>query len=257
MCAWLGSGVTRRGVCVRGTFAIMLMTSLLMTVNLKAQQPPPDDRVPPRSAGGAPGGEGTMAAQAPALGEGPTCTFDATVYDLRLPVGRIGRLDVEALGKSAVSADAFEKALTGLGVAKPMYRVRQSVRLAGDLLTIGTKFPLITNSSRTALGQTVSSYRFENLGAQFSIGGEAGGPGSHELDLSIQVTAISDAGVTSDESAKRPVIRSVTLLHRGAFEPRKPFIVMSVDADAVDKNGNAVAYIARITLGEPESTGKK
>jgi len=52
-------------------------------------------------------------------------------------------------------------------------------------------------------------------------------------------------------------MRSATMVHKGSFQPKKPFVVVSVDAGATDKDGKAVAYIARVIVGEPESRGAR
>jgi hypothetical protein len=47
------------------------------------------------------------------------------------------------------------------------------------------------------------------------------------------------------------------LSHKGPVEARQPFVVVSVDAGSADKDGKAVAYIGRIKIGEPQSSGAK
>ena len=120
---------------------------------------------------------------------------------------------------------------------------------------ISSQVPIVTSNSVTATGHTVSNYSYQNLGAHFSLAGRAGGPASG-LDLNIQLSSASDAGTTVAENVKVPVIRTATLLHKGPFQPQKPFVVVSVDADSPDKDGKAVAYIARIIMGEADSGGK-
>ena len=275
MRAILDPRVSRRSLTARGTIAIVLLLtlSLLPMAAIKAQQAPPDNRGDSqpgriRGSGSAaspttrPGGRlgrggfgGALGMPAPTLGEGPTSTFDATIYDVRVPVDQIGRLDIDALARAAENVDAFEKALAGYGPVKPMYRAHQSVRLTGDTIMISSQVPIVTSNSVTATGHTVSNYSYQNLGAHFSLAGRAGGPAS-ELDLNIQLSSASDAGTTVAENVKVPVIRTATLLHKGPFQPQKPFVVVSVDADSPDKDGKAVAYIARIIMGEADSGGK-
>ncbi len=192
----------------------------------------------------------------PVMGEGPTCTFDATIYDVRLPVDQIGRLDVDALARASETPDAFEKALAQLGTTKPMYRANQSVRLGGDTVNITTQVPIVTSSRMSDKGQAVNSVTYQNVGAMFTVAGKAS-TGSSDLDLSIHVASTSDTGVAVGANVTVPVIRSATLSRKGPFQPHKPFVVMSVDANSVDKEGKAVAYIARITLGDPQPSCAK
>jgi beta-lactamase regulating signal transducer with metallopeptidase domain len=281
MRAILDARLNRRGLTARGTLAMMLLLlcALVPSAVLRAQQAPPLDPPPAnpgRPATGAPGepplgttrpattrpaglpprfggrGFGPGPGGAPTVGEGPTCTFDATVYDVRIPVDKIGKLDVEALAKSAESAEAFEKTLASLGTTKPMYRASQSVRLAGDTITIGSQVPVVTNTRVTDKGQAINTVQYSSVGAVFSLAGKA-----TDLDLGIQVSSASDAGAAVSDKVTAPVMRRVTLSHKGPFQPRKPLVLVSVDGDSPDKEGKAVAYIGRIILGEPQPPAAK
>jgi hypothetical protein len=198
------------------------------------------------------GGFGGPAMAAPAPGEGPTCTLDATLYDVRMPVDQIGRLDVDALAKASETAEAFEKALAALGKAQPMYRANQSVRLSGDTITIGSEMPMVTSSRLTDNGQAINSIQYFSTGANFTLAGKTGGPAGIDLDLGIQVSASSDSGAAITDKVSAPVMRKAVLSHKGPVHPGKPFVVVSVDGGSVDKDGKAVAYIGRITIGEPQ-----
>ena len=277
MRAILDPRVSRRGLSRMGAtgMVLLLMTSLVPMAALKAQQAPPENRGSGPTTrpggfgggggfggrggvrGGFGGGGGAMPAQSPTLGEGPTCTFDATIYDVRVPVDQIGRLDVDALSRAGETAEGFEKALFELGATKPMYRAHQSVRLGGDVVIISSQVPIVTSNTVTANGQTVSSYTYQNVGAHFNVAGRSAGPASSELDLSIQVSSTSDTGTMVGPGVMAPVMRSATRVHKGSFQPKKPFVVVSVDAGATDKDGKAVAYIARVIVGEPESRGAR
>ena len=205
----------------------------------------------PAARGGARGGLGAPSAP-PVSGSGPTCTLDATIYDVRLPVDKIGQLDLDALTRASATAAGFEKALAELGTAQALYRANQAVRLSGDTVTIETQLPYFTNSQITRTGETINSVSYTSAGAMFNIAGKAGAGGRIELDLGIQVAAMSD-GVAISANVKAPIFRTVTLLRKGPVEARQPFVVLSVDAASVDQDGKAVAYIARVTLGAPQA----
>jgi beta-lactamase regulating signal transducer with metallopeptidase domain len=275
----------RRGLTARGGLAIALLLAsvLVPAAVLRAQQAPAQDAPPARGGGpaGSPpttrpspatrpttrpggpaprfGGRGFMGAgpAAPTLGDGPTCTLDATIYDVRIPVDQIGKLDVDALAKAAQTADEFEKALAALGTARPMYRATQSVRLGGDTITIGSEVPIVTNSQMTDKGQMINTVQYQSTGALISVAGKAAGQGGGDVDLNIQVSSAADGGAAISDKVKAPVMRRATLSHKGPFEPRKPFVVVSVDAGSADKDGKAVAYIGRVTLGEPQAPAAK
>ncbi len=207
----------------------------------------------PAARGGGRGGVGFSSPEVPVLGSGPTCTVDATIYDVRLPVDKIGQLDVEALTRASATAAAFEKALAALGESKPLYRANQSVRLKGDTITIAAQTPYVTNSQITNTGQTINSVSYRQIGTIFSIAGKTGAGGGIELDLSIQVAAMSASGTPISTNLNAPMFRTTMMARKGPVEARVPFVVVSVDAANVDGNGKAVAYIARITLGAPQS----
>jgi beta-lactamase regulating signal transducer with metallopeptidase domain len=206
-------------------------------------------------AGGTPFGQSPSAS--PSLGSGPTCTFDATIYDVHLPVDKIGQLDIDALTKASASAADFEKALAQLGSSQPLYRANQSVRLAGDSITIATQTPYVTNSQRTSSGETLNSVAYSQTGAVFSLAGKSDAPGSIDLDLSIELATISEGTTPLNEGVKAVKFRHTKLLHKGAVDPRKPFVVLSIDGASVDADGKAVAYIGRITLGDPQPPAAK
>jgi hypothetical protein len=218
---------------------------------------------PMRGGGGAPaggrlGGRGFGSAVAPALGEGPTCSFDATIYDVRIPVDQIGRLDVEALVKASETAEGFENALKALGPVKPMYRANQAVRLSGDTISIGSEVPIVTSSRQSERGQTMNTIQYQSTGALFSVAGQAAAPGGGlDLDLGIQVSSATESAAVISDTVNASIMRRSTLSHKGPVQPRKPFVVVSVDAGAVDKEGKAVAYIGRITIGEPQAPSGK
>lgn len=290
MRAILDGRLNRRAMTARGSLAaiLLLSTALVPVAVLKAEQAPADEP-PVNNAPASKPREGAAASSAaapatrptsalpgrgrtvepgnrpsprfglgvpvPSVGSGPTCTVDATLYDVRMPLDQIGRLDVGALAKSAESADAFEKALAALGTAKPMYRADQSVRLSGDMINILAQTPIVTNTRVTEKGQTINSVQYRSSGAMFHVAGKAGAPGAGspvDLDLTIDVAVPSSDGVAIANNMKAPLFRNVTLSHKGPVQPGKPFIVVSVDGGAVDADGKAVAYIGRITLGEPQ-----
>ncbi len=211
-----------------------------------------------------------------AVADGPTVSFDATIYDVRIPIDQIGKIDgVVLAAEAAASAADFEKALAKLGTAQPLYRANQSVRLAGDIISIGTQTPYVTNTQVTASGQTINSISYRSTGAIFSLAGKANGspvvltadptrprtftntsgpPGRMELDLSIQVSSLSEGTTAISSTVKAPVFRNATMSHKGIVTANQPFVVISADGATVDNNGKAVAYIARVVVGAPQSS---
>ncbi|MGE5611248.1 MAG: M56 family metallopeptidase [Bacillota bacterium] len=188
-----------------------------------------------------------------APGEGPTCGLDGTVYELRLPPEQIGRIDVAALTRAAATPAALEKALADLGAMKPLYRASQSVRLAGDSITLATSTPVVTASRKTNSGQVINTVQYQQTGAIFSIAGRPGAGGRMEVDLRIELAALGESAAAIMPNMQAPVMRHATLVHKSPVDAGQPFVIVSVDAASLDPAGKAVAYVARITLGAPQS----
>jgi hypothetical protein len=188
----------------------------------------------------------------PALGEGPTCALDATIYRVHLPADQIGRLDLGALNNASDTAEQFEKALAALGPITPLYRAGQSVRLAGDSINIGTETPYVTASRTDNTGRVINQVQYTNTGAIFNIAGRAGAGPKVELDLTVEVSSMTDSGTEIGPGVKAPLHRVAKMSHKGMVEANQPFVIVSVDAASLDAGGKAVAYIARVTLGTPE-----
>ncbi|HEY4329615.1 MAG TPA: M56 family metallopeptidase, partial [Phycisphaerae bacterium] len=264
----------RRALSASGILAIvaLVLAGVVPVASLQGQEN--GTSAPPLAAGGdgaagtrptgSPGrsairgaafGRGPIASSGSAnvsTGEGPTCSLDATIYDVRMPVDKIGQLDLDALTKAAATAGGFEKALAELGTSLPLYRANQSVRLSGDSITIGTQTPYITNTQVSNRGEAINSVSYTSTGAVFNIAGKNAAPGNVELDLSIELSTMSEGATAISNNVKAALFRRTTMSHKGQIVPRQPFVVVSVDAAAVDSNGKAVAYIARITLGVPQ-----
>ncbi|HEX4796688.1 MAG TPA: M56 family metallopeptidase [Humisphaera sp.] len=287
MRAILDVSVSRRGTSARyrALMVVLLLGAIVPGAILKAQVPQiPAGQEPPANSGAA-GSGGTPAAPpttrpapqpepsgfggfaggrsgrgfggptAPVTGEGPTCHFDATLYDVRMPIDRIGKLSAGAMDNVAQSAESFEKALAALGVPKPIYRANQSVRLSGDRINIGSNSPYVSNTSIRADGQNINTINYISTGATFLLAGKAASPDIIELDLSIQLSSQSESTVSIVGTADNlmPIIHTCSLLHKGPVQPGKSFVVITVDAGSLDKDGKAVAYIARVTVGDLQS----
>jgi hypothetical protein len=184
----------------------------------------------------------------------PMYPLDVTIYEVRVPVDKVGQIDVDKLEKaSAVVAD-FEKGLAELGTSKPLYRITQSVRLdQEDYVQVGSSEPYITNSQVNARGQAINSVAYTQTGAILELLGKESG-GAVEVDLRIRLTQMGDAGVPVGGEIKAPNFRTATLMRKAPVKPKQPFVIMSVDASSPDANGKAVAYFARVVLGAPEAS---
>jgi len=216
----------------------------------------------PLSRGGMAGGRGTPTGlpTAPALRppvtlpDGPTCSFDGTIYEVHVPTDQVGKVSAENMKNALATAADFEQALGKVGTACPVYRVTQTIRLGSEsYVQIGTNVPYITNSQVTNTGQVINSVGYTSVGAVFDVVGKPGDNGMINLELSVQVSAMdTSAGVPIAANVIAPVFRRAILQQGSEVQPEKPFMTMTADGSAPDKDGNAVVYVARMTLGKPQ-----
>jgi hypothetical protein len=198
-----------------------------------------------------PGGGGVRGAPVaePKLGAGPTYAFDAVMYEVKVPAESLGRIDLSALDKAAGDAEAFEKALAGLGTAKPLFRAHQSVRLQGDSVTVGSQVPYVTNSRMTAAGQAVNTVMCRQVGTVFGLAGKVTGEKALEVDITVETSNLTEGTLVIGGESKAPVFWTAVIAHKGPATADKPFVAMAIDASQKDAEGNAYAVLTRITLG--------
>ncbi|HVT79495.1 MAG TPA: hypothetical protein VHM90_02470 [Phycisphaerae bacterium] len=220
----------------------------------------PASRSPPTRGG--PGGRGSPSGMpvAPAtrplvvLTDGPTCSFDATVYEIHVAADQIGKINADNLKGALGTAAEFEQALAKVGTSRPAYRTFQKIRLGSEsYVQIGANMPYVTNSQVTNTGQTINSVGYTSVGAIFDVIGKLGDNGMINLQLSVQVSAMdTSSGVQIAPGVNAPLARRAILQQDDQVQPEKPFMTMTADGGAPDKDGNAVVYVARMTLGKPQ-----
>jgi beta-lactamase regulating signal transducer with metallopeptidase domain len=262
----LDSGRNRAALGRRsaGVMVCLLLFVLAPVAILHAQEPKPATRTPRTSLATRPTTRPNAAVppprpitarqdgEKPTMGQGPTCAFNATIYELRIPPDKIGQLDASTLTDAAITPAGFEKALADLGKSRAMYHADQSVRLVSDLIEFGTSVPITTNSQVTNRGQMVNTVRYQTVGASFSIAGKVAGPDKIDCDLKIELSAASEMQQKVGPGLTQPLFRRATMLHNGTARPKKPFVILSADAANTDADGKAVVYVAKVTFGTPE-----
>jgi hypothetical protein len=159
------------------------------------------------------------------------------------------------LSRAAGTALEFEKALGATGTAKPLYRARQSVRLAGDSISIGQTAPYV-RSVGTSRGGIQNTVGYTGTGVNFDIAGQSTPDGMLSVDMFIQVSSLTQSKTAIGEDVKAPVFHTATLTRRGAVRAAQPFVMISADGTATDESGKAAAYVARVTLGAPQGGGR-
>ncbi len=185
------------------------------------------------------------------VGDPFTCSFDATIYDIRVPVEQVGRIDIKSLSQTAASAPEFEKAMAAIGTMRPLYRVNQSVSLRGDSILIGIQQPYVTNSQVTRTGTMLNSVTYTSTGASFSISGKVSSPPAIDLDLAISLAMLMQRSAPVNGTFNDPVLAD-NLSHIGPITPAQPFVIASINAANTDTEGKVIAHIARVTLGTPQ-----
>jgi hypothetical protein len=228
------------------------------------------------------------AAPAQPVSGNATCDIDITIYEVRIPLANVSRIDFDALTQSAKDAATFEKKLAELGTTKPLYRIAQPVKLAGDSIALLKEEPFIDPTVRSARGATrgatargatttatargtattpasattvpttaaaatapAETIIYRTTGVRITLAGTTLAPNKLNINLNINVTTISEGTIPISDRLKTGIVRTVELAHQGPVIPNQPFISVQVDASSLDPQGNAVAYIVRSTLGTP------
>jgi hypothetical protein len=207
-----------------------------------------------------PAGAATLPSSSPLNAQRPTvasaeeftCAFDATIYELYPPENQVGRIDIDALNRAAATAEDFENALAALGTTRPIYRANQSIRLAGDEIAIGGSTPYITRSTTDAAGKAVNLVRYAPAGANFSITGRPVSADSMDLWTHIELSTLTETNQALSPTVNASMLHNVTLAHSGLIKTLKPFAISGINASALDRDGNAIAFIARIKVGLPQ-----
>jgi hypothetical protein len=189
-------------------------------------------------------------AAAKALPVGPACRIEATIYEVRLAPEKAGALDAKALTPAAATDAGLEKALADLGVAKLLYRVDQSVDLAGDTLMVGASQPFVTASRLDVKGQEINTVMYHSLGAILKIAGRVEDGGGIRTGLDLNIASAADAKPAAPPLPAFAAIHHAALAYKDLATPGRPFVIAATSAGAPDGEGKAVGFVARIVLGE-------
>ena len=179
--------------------------------------------------------------------------FQATVYEVRVPPARLSELDAKALSAQGPTATGLEKALAAIGPTKPLYQVDQPVNPVKDMITVGTRTPMVTGSRMAESGGRINTVQYQQVGVIFKFGGSPGAVLSGrilDVKLGIEISAVTGSNVEIGTGVKAVNIRSYSLTYTGPVELGHPFVCISVDATSRDEDGSAVAYICRAVLSE-------
>ena len=183
-----------------------------------------------------------------------SCPLEATIYEVHVAPESNGSLSAARLTEAAAAGPTgLDSALSQIGEAKVLYRMDQSIKLAGDRIMIRSRVPFITDTRQTASGQPLNTVQYQDVGATLNIAGEMQGDGGVLAALGLEITALNDSPVEMSPKILAPVLRAIALGHKGTMRPGCPIVIVSVDAGSLDANGKAVAYVARVVLGNPSA----
>ena len=180
--------------------------------------------------------------------EGPTAQLSVTIYEVHVAADRIGRIDPAAL-TAAAGAGSLDKSLATLGTGHPVYLANTSVRIMQDYIRIGASTPYITNSQTGADGEAINSVSYTDMGAVINIAGKTKPNGNIELDLIVELSTMDEGAVRISDKLTAPYFRIARMAYKGQVQPGKPFVLISADGATTDAQGNAIVYVARVTLG--------
>ena len=199
-----------------------------------------------------PAGAGEAPPAVQALDEhGNAVRLQAAIYEIRVPPEQIGQLDAARLAAMDLS-----KLPPELGESRALYLVDQKVSLSGDRVMLGTEEPRVINTRLTDRGQRMNTVEYKSLGAILEFKAERIGPRQLQVTSTIEMSTKTESGVEAAPGLSHDVIRKTTMSLKGPVELGKPTVLISADAASRDKDGKAVAYVARMVLGAGAPPGK-
>ena len=180
----------------------------------------------------------------------------ATFYELRLPESKVSARMMDELR----SAADIEVRLASYGKAKVLYQMDQAVTMGEETtLKVSSRVPYV---SQIYLDE--HDRRTQHVGTAGSIGvsldvlvERAAGPSGDEfyVQLEADLSAQTDSPAGMKENVDTQVEREVQLRYAGRVRRGRPILVMAVDTSTTDRQGQAVAYIARIVV-TPAANGQ-
>ncbi|HOF17998.1 MAG TPA: hypothetical protein PK082_03750, partial [Phycisphaerae bacterium] len=191
---------------------------------------------------------------APVPVENAACPLDATIYELHLPPASAGSLDAAGLTEAAADPKEFDRVLARLGKAKVLYRMDQSVKLSGDRVSVQDRVPVVIATRTNDEGQILRTVAYQSVGAVLNVSGKALPGGELAAELNLEIAALADSSVKIANNVSAPVTRKVVLVHKGPVAPGRAVVMVSADANSLDADGQALAFVARVVLGKPAAS---
>ncbi len=180
------------------------------------------------------------------LPETASARFEATVFQTRLSDEKAAGLSAHALVAKAATAEQLEAALGEMGKTQALYAVDQRVRLKEDRIKVQRRAPFVTNARVTESGRIVRTVQYENIGADVAVSAQTAAGDLLDLDLTIDLSAMSKSAVEIAEGVQAVALHKVVLVHKGPVEPGKPFVLVGVDLG--DDDPDAIAFVCRAIL---------
>ena len=177
--------------------------------------------------------------------------FQAAIYRLELPAGRVGSIDVSTLSRSA-DAQGLAKQLEKLGQAKLLYQAGQPVSLTSEsVVEIQERKPFVTGSRTAESGERINMVQYERVGAVFRLStAPISDPAARSvrIRLNTELAELTEGKLEVAKGVPAPIVRKGQFVYAGNLDVGRPFVGICFDASSGVKDGNAVAYIYRIVL---------
>jgi hypothetical protein len=180
--------------------------------------------------------------------------FEAVVYAVEVPAGRMADLDAKAIEAKGAGAKDFEKALADLGKAKLLYKVDQPVNLAGDTITLGTQVPIVTSARAINTTDAVANTtQYQHVGAIFNIQRAAPAsespPNTVASRLSVEVSALTESDIEVGPGTK--ATRIVTAKFANApIRFDRPVVAISLSDQNSAAKSAPIACVIRYVFTE-------
>jgi hypothetical protein len=227
----------------------------------KAESPaaksPPEraaGRVPAEGAPRIMRGMGAPGGSPPAPTDVSMARFEATVYEVQVPVDRAGQIDSVALTAKAADSDALRAALAEFGPTKTLYRIDQPVNVFSENIMVGSNEPMVVNTRKTDTGQSINTVQYQQVGLIINIA--AGQPPKDsdrkglDVRMRIEVASLGEGAAEMAPQVRSAVIRKVSISHSATLQYGRPSVMVNVAYPQKDEKGSAVAFVIRSRFSE-------
>jgi len=177
--------------------------------------------------------------------------FQAILCEVSLPAEGAADIDAERLAAAPGDVKGFMAKLSALGASRILYQLDETVDLhAPSRIRAGSRVPFVTASRVTESGRTVNAVQYMAVGADCRIAGRPvkdTDPPCMQVEVKVELSTVSESGVSVSEKVKGVATHQATLLHAGPVALGRPFVMVTMGpaAKGKGKDAEAIAFVCR------------